>query len=122
MQPGLPSLLSKFAFWVCLLSVVILSLMPTDQLPAEVGLVWDKAQHALGFVLLTVLGLMAYPDQRMWLVIGLVVTGAGIEWTQDATGWRHGDVMDWIADNIGIAIGLLAARLTKVGAGGRNTR
>ncbi len=105
------SLAVRLAFWLCLAGVVILSLVPTDRLPDEVGLVWDKAQHAGGFVLLTILGLSAYPG-RLWAVgLGLLAAGAGIELAQEATGWRQGDVLDLLADAAGIVIGLAWALL-----------
>ncbi len=52
-------LIKRLAFWFCLAAVTVLSLMPIEFLPPPVFSLWDKAQHALGFVGLTVLGLLA---------------------------------------------------------------
>lgn len=92
-------------FWVALLAVVVLSLTPVAQLPPAVFSVWDKAQHAGGFVALALLGGAAYPASlpRVWL--GLLLLGAAIEVAQSATGWRHGDALDWLADAVGVAAG-----------------
>ena len=50
-------------FWSAALGVAVLSLMPTNYLPAQVFSLWDKAQHALAFTALASLGLLAYPRQ-----------------------------------------------------------
>lgn len=104
------SLLLKFIFWILCGVVVVLSLLPVDQLPPATLDVWDKAQHALGFALLTTAGLLAYPRQRARLVGGLLLLGAGIELAQSFTGWRQGDAWDWLADAVGIAIVMLVAQ------------
>lgn len=58
-MPLTSPMLRRAAFWACLLAVVVLSLLPGERLPAVFAW-WDKAQHALGFALLTGLGLLAY--------------------------------------------------------------
>ena len=96
-----------WVFWTAALSVVVLSLMPTHNLPSAVMDVWDKAQHALGFAGLALLGGLAY-GKRLWrLAVGLLLLGALIELAQAATGWRQGDVLDWLADAVGVLVGLL---------------
>ena len=104
----------RVAFWISLLCVVVLSLLPTEQLPDQVSLIWDKAQHAAGFAGLTFLGLMGYPGAVKRVCFGLLVAGAMIELAQHATGWRHGDLEDLFADLVGIvvaaAIWMLARR------------
>ena len=104
------SLLLKFTFWILCGVVVMLSLLPVDQLPPATLDVWDKAQHALGFALLTTAGWLAYPRQRARLASGLLLLGAGIELAQSFTGWRQGDAWDWLADAVGIAIVMLVAQ------------
>jgi VanZ family protein len=107
------SLLLKFIFWILCGVVVVLSLLPADQLPPATLDVWDKAQHALGFALLTTAGLMAYPRPSARLAGGLLLLGAGIELAQSLTTWRQGDGWDWLADAIGIAIVMLIAHQCK---------
>ncbi len=97
-------LFKRVAFWSCLVAVAVLSLMPTDFLPPPVLSLWDKAQHAAGFAALTVLGLMAFPQRPWRLFLALLLFGAAIEVAQAATGWRQGDVLDLLADAVGIAM------------------
>ena len=100
-----PPLATRLAFWSFLVAVAVLSLMPTDFLPPPVLSLWDKAQHAAGFAGLTILGLMAFPQRPRRLFLSLLLFGAAIEVAQAATGWRQGDVIDLLADAVGIAMG-----------------
>lgn len=105
-----PPGLARQGFWILLLCVAVLSLMPTGYLPPQVFSLWDKAQHALGFMALALLGLRAYPRHPWQVLAGLLVFGGGIELAQAATGWRHGEWADWLADAVGMAAGLALAR------------
>lgn len=95
--------LARWAFWACLLAVVALSLTPVQHLPQQVFSLWDKAQHAGGFAVLTLLGLWAYPHRVTAVLVAMLALGVGIELAQAATGWRYGDVLDWLADSVGVA-------------------
>ncbi len=94
--------LFSLAFWLAAVSVGALSLMPVQHLPSQVFDIWDKAQHAAGFAVLTLLGRAAYPRRPIGLVLGLLGYGAVIELVQSATGWRYGDAQDWLADAVGV--------------------
>jgi VanZ family protein len=94
-----------WGFWALALCVAVLSLMPTNYLPAQVFSLWDKAQHALAFTALASLGLLAYPRQPWRVAIALLAFGGAIELAQAATGWRYGEWLDFLADGIGILIG-----------------
>lgn len=92
----------QLAFWLATGTVFALSVTPVDQLPPQWFDWWDKAQHALGFAILSVLGLLAYPFRASRLTVRLLAFGVLIECAQAAMGWRHGDVLDWIADAVGV--------------------
>lgn len=95
--------LKQAAFWLALLVLTTLSLLPTGLLPPQAFSLWDKAQHALGFAVLTGLCLTAYPS-RPYRVAGLMLLHGGlIELAQAVTGWRYGDPLDLLADAVGIA-------------------
>lgn len=79
----------------------LLCLLPVEHLPSLFNW-WDKAQHTLGFGVLTCLGWLAYPTERWRLPSGLLLFGAAIELAQAASGWRRGDWLDLLADAIGI--------------------
>ncbi len=97
----LPLRLVQAAFWTCVLGTVVLCLLPAELIPKAFNW-WDKAQHALGFAALTGLGLLAYPSARWRLPSALLLLGALIELVQAASGWRHGDWLDLLADVLGI--------------------
>lgn len=96
--------LVRSAFWLAYLAVAVLSLLPVEQLPLGVFDWWDKAQHALGFLVLAVLGLWGYSAFPGRVVLGLLGFGAVIELAQAATGWRYGDWQDCLADVVGVAV------------------
>jgi 1-acyl-sn-glycerol-3-phosphate acyltransferase len=104
----------RLLFWLAVVAVVALSLLPSQRLPGFTATVWDKAQHAGGFALLALLGLRAYasPRKGTWPVLaGLMALGIAIELAQSATGWRHGDARDAMADAVGLALGWLLVRV-----------
>ncbi|MBD3893195.1 VanZ family protein [Hydrogenophaga sp.] len=107
------SAFAKLAFWLALALVLLLCLLPGQWLPPQAFSVWDKAQHTLTFAALTGLGLWAYPVEWRWrLMAGLLSFGAAIELLQAASGWRHGDGLDLLANALGIvAAGALASIL-----------
>jgi len=94
----------KLVFWCALATVVVLSLLPGAMLPPVFNF-WDKAQHALGFAGLTWLAFLAYPDTSLRRIgLALLLAGGAIELAQSATGWRHGDWLDLVADAVGIGL------------------
>ena len=91
-----------------MLVMTILFLVPQEFVSSVFFDWWDKAQHALAFGVLMLLGFVAYSKYFWRLVIGLILYGALIEIIQSWTRWRQGDVMDALADTVGVlAIGLL---------------
>jgi VanZ family protein len=104
-------------FFTGLALFTILSLIPSTSVPQAIQF-WDKAQHALGYVALSVTGCLAFPQRLMPVFIGLLAHGATIEIMQGTlTTTRFGDVFDWLADGIGIlaGIGLYRYVLSKPG-------
>lgn len=106
------SLYRRFAdtvFWVTLLIVYAVAIMPGDAAPdLHAG---DKVNHIAAFLTLTLLGRAAYPARPAWrLAIGLSLFGALIELTQ-AIPVLHRDasVWDWVADSCAILVALAVA-------------
>ncbi len=100
----------QMAFWFSCVSILVLSLVPAERLAPSLFDWWDKAQHAIGFVVLSLLGLTSYPSRRVHVLVGLLIFGAAIEIAQSVTGWRYGDPLDWVADAVGVLAGFLALR------------
>jgi VanZ family protein len=99
--------IAKLGFWFTFLALTFLFLVPVQYLASDVFDWWDKLQHALAFGVLTLLGLVAYgrsPTFIMWIVIAMVIYGVLIEIVQALSGWRYGELSDWIADLVGVAI------------------
>ena len=72
------------------MSCVVVSLMPSQSLPGGVFSIWDKAQHIGAFMVLSTVGVWAYPKLRHHVFYSLLVLGGGIKVAEVAIGWRHG--------------------------------
>ena len=94
-----------YVFSMALVVTTVLLLIPSYAVPKAFDF-YDKAQHALVFMSLTVVGLMAFPTRLKAVCIGLFVYGGLMEVLQSLiTTTRHGDIVDWVADVIGIVLG-----------------
>jgi VanZ family protein len=92
-----------FMFWSCGAIILILALMPpTPDLPST-G--WDKSNHVLAFIVLTVLGCHAYPNRIAVVLVGAFLYGGLIEVLQSFTPYRSAEWADLIADAIGVFVG-----------------
>ena len=100
---------AQILFWLMVVTVVTLALLPGRQLPGALFDWWDKAQHFVAFLVLTAVGLIAYQRQnRLLIATGLAALGLAIELIQASLDWRYGDATDLAADCLGIAAALLA--------------
>jgi len=104
---------ARIAFWLLLAAVAVLSISPARYLPPQAFSLWDKAQHALAFLGLGLLGLLAYPARPLRLALALLAFGGAIELVQAATGWRHGEWADLLADAVGLGAGLVLGLFTR---------
>lgn len=110
--------LMPFFFFAGLAVVTLLALMPGTSVPSVLQF-WDKAQHSIAFSGLSVTGCLAFPTRVKRVGLGLLVHGALIEVMQSAlTAARVGDVSDWLADGVGVVVGvcLYLAVLSSVAA------
>jgi VanZ family protein len=113
---GRANYLLQISFWLLLVAVTILFLLPVQYLSPEVFDWWDKSQHALAFGVLTVLGMLSYQKnnkQRCLVILLLILYGALIEYLQTLTGWRFGDIWDWVADSAGVILGWVCFSVVK---------
>jgi VanZ family protein len=112
---GMNPRIAQVGFYVALVGIFVLALMPGPSVPASTG--WDKTDHWLGFFTLSALAAHAYPQQPFWRRIAPVLVGIGIliEIAQWFTPDRDADWHDVLADSVGIlAYGLLAALLQRM--------
>lgn len=87
--------------------VLYMCLAPTDDVPGA-GLVWDKAEHALTWAILTAAGLVLAPRRPRSIFLFALSLGAGIEILQSIMGFgRDGDWRDLVADSLGVAVVML---------------
>ena len=93
--------------WGMVLFILGSTLAPERYVP-DVHL-WDKAEHALAFFGLTfwfggLLSRARYPA----IAAVMLLLGGGIELAQGAMNWgRDEDIMDFVADSVGIAVALM---------------
>jgi len=98
--------LFRLFFVAALAMVFLLALLPSPDLPAIVE-GQDKVGHFIVFLLLTWLGLFAWPNHAFAVCASMLLYGVAIEVAQSFTTYRHGDPWDWVADALGVAVGLL---------------
>jgi len=100
--------LVRWAFFLCLVIVLVLSLLPPQPLPTT-G--WDKANHVLAFAVLAMLGCWGYPQRQVPVLLGLLAYGGLIELLQALTDYRTGELLDVVADGVGLVLGWPCARI-----------
>ena len=93
-------------FWAMLIATTILMLI--ELAPKQTGWMhWDKIQHVLVFMMLSLLGAHAYLH-RYYLAIALILYGAMIEVLQNmCTITRQASIYDWVTDIVGVYVGLV---------------
>ncbi len=102
---NLNSSLKRNVFYVFLAGITVFLLLPLPPAKDPVPYL-DKAQHIFIFIVLSMLGLLAYAQGIRKMIIFLVTYAAISEVLQFLlTTTRTGEVKDWVADCIGIAIG-----------------
>jgi VanZ family protein len=90
--------------WAMVAAVVVLSLLPQlPQAPSFLG--WDKAQHFIGYAVLTFWFCLCYSRHWRWPAF-FVALGTLLELLQGFTGIRTADLFDIFANSIGVFIGL----------------
>ena len=95
----------RVGWYLAMAAVTVLALMPIEHLQLPVFDWWDKAQHALAFVVLTGWALLLWPLHTMRVVLVMLAYGAGIEAAQWAVGWRFAEWADLAADAVGVSVG-----------------
>jgi VanZ family protein len=97
--------------WALVLYITISCLEPPRFVP-NLHL-WDKAEHAIAFFGMSVwFGGLVRRTRYPVIAVLMLLFGAGIEIAQGAMQLgRDEDVMDWVADAVGIALALIVLYL-----------
>lgn len=108
----------RLALGLALVAITTLALMPAQEVPASSG--WDKLDHWMAFFVLAALVDRVFGARLFWrrTALLLVAYGIGIEVAQYFTPDRQADLLDVVADSVGIVIygglhQLLAIRLPR---------
>jgi VanZ family protein len=104
---GLPRPYRLAIYALACLILLYLTLAPGKDVPG-VGLVWDKAEHATAWAVLTGAGLLLSTRRRWAVLVFAFAFGASIEVLQATLPFgRDGDIFDLTADTVGIAVAYL---------------
>ena len=109
---ALPLTAWRLAFGFCVLTVLVLALMPTDVPIPSTG--WDKSNHLLAFSVMALLGMRAFRGRTMAVLAGLLIYGVLIEVLQSFTPSRSADWHDVLADAVGLVLGWGAWQLARL--------
>jgi len=103
------------AGWLLVVLVVYFSLAPHPPEPLSFDNA-DKLEHLLAYALLSLWLNQLYSSalSRSLVVVALVALGVGLEYVQGWTGYRMFDVLDMLANSVGVLTGWLLA-LTPLG-------
>ena len=97
----------RIGFFAALAVALVASLLPPSSLP-PVHTGWDKADHALTWLALGLLGMVAWPQRKARVLAGLVLFGGAVELLQGLTGWRQPEWADLLADVLGLVGAVVA--------------
>ncbi len=99
-------LVFRILFWLALIGSYIFALVPQDIAP-KIGSLSDKSIHFIAFAVLTLLLRFAYSVTLFQTFLLLLMYAVFIEFSQLFTPNRSAEILDIVADIIGIGIGLL---------------
>ena len=120
--------LARATFAIATLAVVVVSLLPIEELPSLD--VWDKLEHAVAYALLALLGAVAWAGRARasaMIAVSLVGLGIVLEFLQAFVPGRTTDPADALANLVGTVAGLglvaglgrIAGRTSRLGQPGR---
>ena len=118
-QPG--AAVWRWLLALAMLALLVLSLAPSSIASALPTTGWDKGNHALGFVVLGLLGQWAWPGRTAIVLTALLAYGGLIELLQSFTPDRVAEAADLLADWVGLLLGAGLAYLLNKNYSGEST-
>jgi len=102
----LPAAVRLIAYGFAVAVLLYLTLAPGEDLPPTH--VWDKAQHAISWFVLTAIGLAFWPTRPARIGAFVLLLGVLVEVLQAVLPFgRDGDVRDLLGDAVGVLPALL---------------
>lgn len=103
--------LCRAGFAISIFTIVVLSLLPGDDLP-DIDLS-DKIGHFLAYAEIVLIGLLGYPRRTAAIAVlaGVAALGGVLEIGQSYVPGRSTDIADFAVNCLGILAGYAAARL-----------
>jgi len=98
--------IAKILFWLTLFGSYALATLPIDHQP-EITPFSDKGNHFIAFATLTILILYGYRVSYIKASLLMLLYGIWIEITQLFIVNRYAEVMDVVADVVGIFMGIV---------------
>ena len=95
----------RLLFWAAMVSSYILAVLPRDDVPRLTPF-GDKSNHTLAFAALTLLLLYAYRNRYFSAFAWMLFYGIFIELSQLFAINRSSEVLDVVADTIGVLAGI----------------
>ncbi len=92
--------------WFLIALVIYLSLTPQPPTPMTFNNA-DKIEHALAYAAMSFWLCQIYSSLRLrlWVIAALIGLGIALEYAQGWTGYRTFDVLDMLADGVGVLLG-----------------
>jgi len=97
---------TKLLFWLAMIAIYILAVMPLEKVP-ELTPFNDKGNHFIAFAVLTLLFYGAYRSHYFYVALWMVLYGVFIEISQIFAVNRCGELLDVLADGIGVFMGIV---------------
>jgi VanZ family protein len=99
--------IARFAAWVALIAIVVLSVVPPSLRP--VSGIPHLIEHFSAFLLVGVAFGLAYPDRGIAIAIAALLLTAVLELTQLFAPGRHARFSDFVVNGVGICVGIAIA-------------
>ena len=107
----------RFSFFTALIAISILAFLPDYSTLPSIVSVSDLINHAVAFMVLSILYSLSYPHSRKQILLTLIGYGIFIEIVQTFLPTRCASIEDVLADSVGLIVGLLLLKISRPAMG-----